>query len=51
MPESVIYFKHVFYPGIIEARAMMLRPGNDKSTLLVKKCLHVYLNGRPCNAT
>ena len=28
-----------------------MRPGTHKPTVLIKKCLHIYLNGRPTQAT
>lgn len=51
MNESVIEWEKEFYPDMIKIRCIMLRPGNFKNTLLVKKCLHIFLNGRPAAAT
>lgn len=51
MVESVVEWEHEFYPDMIKMRCVMLRPGSEKATLLVKKYLHVFLNGRPAAAT
>ena len=51
MVESVIHWKHDFWPGQIAMECVMLRPGNYKATPLVKKCLLTFLNGRPAAAT
>jgi hypothetical protein len=51
MQESIVEWYHVFYPDVISIRCIMVRPGTFKSTLLIKKCLHIFLNGRPASAT
>lgn len=51
MPESVIFWEHTFFQGVISAECTMVRPGNHKVTLLVKKQLLIFVNGRPAAGT
>ena len=47
MKESMVEWEHSFYPDTISIRCIQSRPGNHKHALLIKKCLHIFLNGRP----
>jgi hypothetical protein len=51
MCESVIEWEHTLIPDMVKMRCIMLRPGHHKSTVLIKKCLHIFMNGRPAHAT
>ena len=51
MADSVTEWEHVFYPDQISIRCIQVRPGSHKHVMLIKKCLHVFLNGRPAAAT
>lgn len=53
MSECLVEFENSFLPELVTMKGILVRPGNGdgKSTLLIRKCIHLFLNGRLANTT
>lgn len=52
MDKHILYWEHGFFSGLIKARCTMTKPCQEgRQADLIRKCLHLFMNGRRAHGT